>query len=200
MKTFLLVPFAILLLAVSLLSSSRVAAHCDTVDGPVAAAARDALQRGEVTPVLKWVNPSGEGEVRAAFDLTLRVRRQGEEARQLADRFFLETLVRIHRAGEGEPFTGLKPAGTIDPAFQAADRALQEGTAGALVESLTRSVHEGIRHRFNTVMERRRHAEDSIEAGRAFVAAYVDYAHFVEAVLRLSSDQGETHHGLHPAK
>lgn len=162
MKTPILVHFATPLLAVSLLLSSKVAAHCDALDGPVAVAARDAPQRGEVTPVLKWVNPGGEGEVRAAFALTLKVRRQGEEARQLADRFFLETLVRIHRAGEGEPFTGLRPAGTIDPAFQAADRALQEGKAAALVEILTRSVHEGVRHRFNTVIERRRHADDSI--------------------------------------
>jgi hypothetical protein len=43
------------------------------------------------------------------FTKTLAVRKQSKEAKELADMYFFETLVRIHCAGEGAPYTGLKP-------------------------------------------------------------------------------------------
>ncbi|MDD5642387.1 MAG: DUF6448 family protein, partial [Syntrophales bacterium] len=94
-------------LAIGWLMPLVAGAHCDTVDGPVVAAARLALAKGEVTPVLKWVPKDDEGEIRAVFQKTLRVRTKGPEAKDLADRYFFETLVRMHRASEGEPYTGL---------------------------------------------------------------------------------------------
>lgn len=189
--------FAALFLVLSLFTAPKVAAHCDTLDGPVVETAKLALQKGDVTPILKWVNKDSEREIREAFASTIKVRSQGEDARKLADMHFFETVVRVHRAGEGEPFTGLKPPGTIDPAFQAADKALAEGAIDELAAEVAKSVQDGIRKRFAEVIEKKKHADDSIEAGRAYVAAYIEYAHFVEAIHTISSRGAEEHHHLH---
>lgn len=162
--------------------------HCDTLDGPVVAQARAAFEKGGVTPVLKWVRPEQEGEVRAAFARSLAVRGKGPEARELADMYFFETLVRLHRAGEGAPYLGLKPAGTeLEPGVAEADGALESGSSDALVREVTGHVADGIRKRFEEVVEKKKRTDDSVEAGRAYVAAYVDYAHFVEGVVAAAS-------------
>jgi hypothetical protein len=96
----------------ALIAPAAAEAHCDSLDGPVITEARAALEAGDVTSVLKWVSQDYEAEIRAAFDHVVEVRKLGGEARSLADRFFFETLVRIHRAVEGAPYTGLKPAGS----------------------------------------------------------------------------------------
>ena len=116
----------------------------------------------------------------------MAVRRKGDDARALADRYFFETLVRIHRAGEGEAFTGLKPASHVDPGIAAADKTLQSGSAKELALHMSATVSEGIQKRFALALERKKHAADSIGAGREFVEAYVDYIHFVESVNRLA--------------
>jgi hypothetical protein len=90
----------------------RAWAHCDSLDGPVIQDARLALEKGDSNPVLKWVKKEHEGEIKEAFRLSLAVREKGADAKALAERYFFELLVRIHRAGEGEAFTGLKPAGS----------------------------------------------------------------------------------------
>jgi hypothetical protein len=124
--------------ALSVASPPGVRAHCDTVDGPVVQDARRALEAKDVTPALKWVRPKAEGEIREAFRQALAVRGLGAEARALADRSFLETLVRIHREGEGAPYSGLKPAGSeVDPAILASDQALETGSVDALVKTIT---------------------------------------------------------------
>lgn len=189
--------FAVLVLTFPFLLTMKVAAHCDALDGPVIEAARLAIMKGDVTRVLKWVNKGGENEIREAFALTMKVRSQGDDARKLADMHFFETLVRLHRAGEGEPFTGVKPSGTIDPAFQAADKALRDGAVDELSSEIAKAVQNGIRKRFAAVIEKKKHADDSVEAGRAYVAAYVDYAHFIEAIHGISSNKGEGRQHLH---
>lgn len=156
-------------------------AHCDTLNGPVVKDARKALQKGDVTPVLKWVKAEHEAEVRAAFGGTLRVRVQSAEARELAEMYFFETMVRLHRAGEGAPYTGLKPADTpLDPPIAAVEKALENGSERALLEEMNEIVAAGIRKRFMRALQARAHAEDSVEAGREFVAAYVELMHYVE--------------------
>ena len=169
-----------------LLAVPPALAHCDTVDGPVVAAAKAALAKGDVTPVLMWVKKDNEGEIRTAFAKTLVVRAKGPEARDVADTYFFETLVRIHRQGEGEPYTGLKPAGA-DPgsAIAGADKALESGSVDSLVSQVTEKASSGIRERFRHAMETRRHSGDSVEAGRTYVEAYVEFLHYTE---RLSED------------
>ena len=98
------------------ISAYRAFAHCDSLDGPVIKEAQLALEKGDVRELLKWVTKEHEKDIRSAFAQSLSVRTKGKEARELADRFFFETLVRVHRAGEKAPYTGLKPAGIIVPA------------------------------------------------------------------------------------
>jgi Family of unknown function (DUF6448) len=178
--------------AVVSLVPGRVLAHCDSLEGPVVQDARLALEKGDPTPVLKWVNKEHEGEIRDAFKQTMAVRGKSDDAKALADRYFFETLVRIHRAGEREGFTGLKPASNVDPGIAAADKALQSGSAKELAKHMSAAVAEGIQKRFAVAVERKKRVADSVEAGREYVEAYVDYIHFVESVNRLAS-HGASH-------
>ena len=189
------VPTGFLFLGI-LLQPAPAGAHCDTLDGPVVAEARMALARGDVTPVLKWVRREDEQEIRAAFREALAVRSRGEDAKALADRFFFETLVRVHRAGEGEPYGGLKPAGApLDPAIAASDRALETGSVDALVKLVTEAAAAGIRARFREAAEAKNHAGASVDAGRKYVAAYVAFTHYAE---RLYGDAGRPSGHAHP--
>lgn len=177
---------AALMALASLAWATPAAAHCDSLDGPVVQAAREALAAGEVEGVLVWVRPEDEAEIRAAFDRTLKVRRAGGEARDLADLWFFETLVRVHRAGEGAPYTGLKPAGWEPPAgIAAADRALESGSIDAVVDAAKAKLAEALRVRFQHVLELRDYDPADVEAGRRYVHAYVEYIHFVEEVHAL---------------
>ena len=171
------------IVSAALLLPRAASAHCDTIDGPVVTAAKLALKTGDVTPALKWVRKTDEPEIRVAFVRTLNVRSLSPEAREMADNYFFETLVRVHRAGEGEPYTGLKPAGTeVEPGVAAADKALKVGSADALVKQVTAEVASGIRQRFAHVQEASKDAELGVEAGRQYVAAYVEFIHYVENV------------------
>ncbi len=180
-----------------------VIAHCDTMDGPVVTAARAALTKGDITSVLKWVKPENEADVRDAFGRTLDVRKSGGAARDLADRWFFETLVRIHRQGEGAPYTGLKPSGAAPEAGIAdADRALDKGSVDDLVRSMTAQMSAGLRERYARTMERREHAEASLQAGRDYVAAYVEFIHYVERLqqdIAATAGHHEDGHGGEPA-
>lgn len=189
-----------LLISSALFFPTLVLAHCDSLDGPVVITARAAIEKGDVTPILKWVKKEHEAEIRSLFKKTLVVRAKGEEARELADMYFLETLVRLHRAGEGEPYTGLKPAGSADPAVAEADKALESGSAERLVSHLTQAAAKGIRERFNKAREAQKHADHSVEAGREFVEAYVQFTHYVEILHRAIVAGPEHHHGAPKAK
>ena len=172
---------------------ARTEAHCDTLDGPVVKAARLALAQGDVTPVLRWVRPADEAEIREAFRRAVIVRAEGPEAQALADQFFFETLVRVHRMAEGAPYTGLKPAGSVEPAIALADRALETGSADALVEEMTHAVADGLRARFAEAAAAARQADTGVEAGRAFVAAYVEFIHYAEGLHVAATSAGSGH-------
>ncbi len=173
----------IVLVAICLgISAYRAFAHCDSFDGPVIKEAQVALEKGDMTPLLKWVTKEHEKDIRSVFAQTIAVRTKGKDARELADRFFFETLVRVHRGGEGAPYTGLKPAGTTAPPVVAADEALNTGSADALSTKIGNAVRDGIRKRFAVVTEKEKHVNDSVEAGREYVAAYVEYVHFIEGI------------------
>lgn len=179
--------------AMVLVFPAGASAHCDTLDGPVVKAARTALAARDLTPVLRWVRPEDEAEIRVAFDRTLRVRQAGADAQALADQFFFETLVRVHRLGEGAPYLGLQPAGQVEPAIALADRAVETGSADAIVAELAAVVTSGLRTRFTEVSTAARRADTSVEAGRALVAAYVDFIHYAERV-HLAAASAVEHH------
>ncbi len=185
---------ASVLLGAGLLLPQRAFSHCDTMDGPVVLAAKAALAEKDITPILKWVKPDAEAEIKAAFAKTLTVRAQSKEAQELADQFFFETLVRIHRAGEGAPFTGLKPPGSeLSPAIEEADKALESGSVDKVVKLVTEDAAAGIRKRFAAAREKKQHAEHNVQAGREFVAAYVEYVHYVEGLHQAAQGPGAHH-------
>jgi hypothetical protein len=139
------------------------------------------------------VRPETEGEIKAALQRTLAVRDKGAAEKELADMYFFETLVRIHRAGEGAPYTGLKPGAAIDPAVALADKALESGSVDKLVDVLTNAMAKGIRDRFAHAFENQKHADSSVAAGREFVESYVVFTHYVEGLHGLIKG-GAAHH------
>ena len=184
---------ALVVLALFLLLPASAFAHCDTLSGPVVSDARLALTKGDVTPVLKWVHKDKEAEIRDAFAKTVKVRAASPEARELADRYFFETLVRIHREGEGAPYTGLK-AEPVEAGIDMADKAIESGSADAVVKRVADAAAEGVRHRFQEVVEKKKHAAHNVEAGREYVAAYVEFIHYVER-LHQDAERPAGHHG-----
>jgi len=174
-----------------------VESHCDTLDGPVVTEARAALEAGDVTPLLKWVSSDYEAEIRSAFDQVAEVRELGGEARALADRYLFETLVRVHRAGEGAPYTGLKPAGSgAHEAEAAADAALAAGSVDELADRIGEQAAAGVRERFALVTETQEHVDESVDAGRRYVEAYVRYVHYVLGLHTAIAEAGA--HGYGP--
>ena len=184
---------ALIIFEILLMYSINANAHCDTLDGPVVESARHALTTGDVTPLLKWISIDDEQLIRTAFQNTMEVRKLGGPAQKLADMYFFETLVRIHRAGEGASYTGLKPGTEVDPAIALADKALENGSVDKLVGVLTDATAKGIRERFRRALETKKHADKSVTAGREFVEAYVIFTHYVEE-LHTSVKGGTGHH------
>lgn len=154
--------------------------HCDTLDGPVVAAARKALNSGNVNLVLMWVQKKDESEIRNHFQKTMAVRKSGGQALELADMYFFETLVRIHRAGEGAGYTGLKPAGKIAPPIAAADKSLETGRLEDVARIVSGRIENGLHRHFEDVVKKKKHNPNDVNAARAFVSAYVEYTHYVE--------------------
>ncbi len=71
--------------------------------------------------------------------------------------YFFETLVRIHRAGEGVPYTGLKPAGRdLGPAIPMADKALETGAVEPLVKLLTDKVQDSLHEYFTHAIAKKK--------------------------------------------
>lgn len=189
MRTMLAFVFCLLPMA-----PGRVFAHCDGMDGPVVRAAQQALDAGDVNRVLIWVRTDDEPEIRKAFEDAAAVRKLGAGARELADRYFFETVVRVHRAGEGAPYTGLKPAGRdLGPAIPAADEAVERGSMERLLELLTHSIHAGLEKRFRAAAAKKNFDEGDVPAGREFVKAYVEWMHYVEGVYQAAAGAAHGH-------
>jgi hypothetical protein len=187
-------PVLALATVLGLAAATPAFAHCDSLDGPVVSAARTALDSGDPAPVLIWVRPADEAEVRAAFHQSREVRRLGPQARELADRAFFETLVRVHRAGEGAPYTGLKPAGyDFGPAVAAADAAVASGDESKVSALLTQAVSEGLHARFETLQRQRRFDPKDLRAGREYVESYVTFVHYVEGIHEAAEAAGAHH-------
>jgi len=191
MRSFV-IPLALLVLI--LLPQTMLFGHCDTMNGPVVLAAQKALETGNVNLVLIWVQKDDEAIIKDAFTQTLKVRKLSPEAKKLVDMYFFETLVRIHRAGEGVAYTGLKPAETqVDPGIEAADKALEKGSAEELLKYLTEAVHHGIHEKFTNAMTKKNFKLDDVAAGREYVKAYVEFIHYAERLFQAASKPAEGH-------
>lgn len=172
--------------------------HCDSLDGAVVTAARQALAGADVDVVLPYVHVDGEAEVRDAFDLALKARALGLAAREVADRWFFETVVRVHRAGEGAPFTGLKPAGLdVGPVIPKAERALETGSPDELVGFLCDSVRDEVERRHRHAMALKDHASEGTAAARAYVEAMLGLQVWAHALHRQITADPHAHVGAH---
>lgn len=171
---------SVLLLVASYGITPSAKAHCDSLDGPVVGAARSALETANVNLVLVWVQKKDEAAIRNAFERTRRVRAAGGEARELADMYFFETLVRLHRAGEGADYTGLKPAGRIEAPVAAADKAIQTGKLDELARMISERTEKGLHEHFAQVLAKKKYTPNNVEAGRAYSNAYVEFVHYAE--------------------
>jgi hypothetical protein len=186
---------SITLFVVALLAPTGASAHCDGMDGPVVKAAQRALESGNVNTILIWVQKKDEGEVRRAFEKTLTVRKLSPEAKDLADMYFFETVVRLHRAGEGAPYTGLKPAGRdLGPAIPAADRALENRSVEPLLKLVGEKTREGIREHFKEASGKANFDKNDLDAGREYVKAYVEFVHYVERLYEAARNPVHGHY------
>ena len=182
------------LCVLALLLPRGLRAHCDGMDGPVVKAAQKALATGNLNLILIWVQKKDEPEIRKAFEKTLAVRKLSSGSKELADLYFFETLVRIHRAGEGAPYTGLKPAGRdLGPAIPAGDRAIETGSIEPLLKLLTDEVRGGAAAHFNELSAKKNFRPDDVDGGREYVKAYVEFIHYVEGIHQASTSPAHGH-------
>ena len=174
-----LVPLFILSLLI--LSTNVTFAHCDTMDGPLIKDAMQAIGQNNVNYVLKWVSSENEAEIKNVYNLMMKVRELSPEARDIAEKYFFETLVRIHRSGEGVPFTGVKPHGTpIDEKVLAADKSIEIGNLSPLKDMVTKDILPELTKRFDKVMSLKNFDVNNVEAGREYIEAYVRFFKFAE--------------------
>jgi hypothetical protein len=181
--------------AITGLLSTPAHAHCDGMDGPVVQAAQVALTTGDINLVLIWVRKNDEAEIRGAFERTLNVRKLSPQATELADEYFFETLVRIHRAAEGAPFTGLKPAGRdLGPAIPAADQALESGDVAPLTNLLVERMRTGVLARYKRAIGAKNYRVRDVPAGREYVETYVTFIHYIEGLYEAATRRVEGHY------
>ncbi len=169
--------------------------HCDTLDGPVVKAAKIALEKANVNYILPWVPKKAETELRKAFEKTLQARKQGKEAKELADYWFFETAVRLHREGEGAPYTGLKPAG-LDwgPVVSRAEKAIEKENPKEVIDFITHIVQEELEERFKRAMAKKKFEINNVDAAREYVQAelgFILYSHHLYSFMMGSVEHGE---------
>ncbi len=162
--------------------------HCDTLDGPVVKAAKRALETGNVNLILLWVPKSAEEELRKAFEKTIKARKAGKETQEVADFWFFETAVRLHRAGEGMPYTGLKPAGLDEgPVVPRAEEAIKKEDGEEFIDFIVHGLREELQKKFDLVIARKNYDENDVAAAREYVEAYlglVPWAHGLYDVIK----------------
>lgn len=172
-----------------------ISAHCDTMEGPVVKASQKALQTGNINYVLIWVQPKDEQEINNLYEKVLRVRKLNDEAKELADMYFFETVVRVHRMGEGEPYTGIKPAGyQPDKGIEAADVAIEKNSLTEILAQVPEESSNTIKELFTDLQSKIKYDIKDLTAGRKYVAAYVHFIHYVESLFRGEDEPMKEHH------
>lgn len=171
--------------------------HCDTRDGPVVKAAIKALETGNLNYVLIWIPEESEEELKGIFEKTLRARKTGKDAQEVADDWFFESTIRLHRAGEGASYTGMKPAGLSEgPVVPRAEKAIETGDPGESIGFILKTVEDDLTHRFHHVMEKKKYNVDDVAAGREYIAAFIGwvvYSHHLYMYVTGASGHEEHH-------
>ena len=188
-----IIMLSMILLSLVVFNTQKSYAHCDTKTGPVVTAAKNALNTGNVNLVLIWIQKEDEGLIKSAFANALEVRKLNTAAQELADNYFFETLVRIHRQGEGAPYTGIKEDSEVELPVKAADEALDNGSAMEVQRLLADVVTKGVNDKFNTMLSSKRYDKNDVEAGRKLVENYVKFMHYVEGIYNAASKENHNH-------
>jgi len=154
-----------------------MAPHCDTMDGPVVMACKMALKMGNVNYVLPFVPKEAEEELTLAYNKTLKARELGKDAKEVADLWFFETAVRLHRKGEGAPYTGLKPAG-LDwgPVVPIAEKDIEKGDPTETIEFIKGIVEKEMRKKFEATMSAKDYDIDNVDAAREYTESMLHFA------------------------
>jgi hypothetical protein len=191
----------IAIVAAGLLFGAQSAqAHCDAIDGPVAKAAQKALENGNLNLVLTYAPATAEAEIRAAFEKSRKVRGLSGEAQTLADQAFMETVIRLHRAGEGAAYTGLKAAGAdYGPVIPAAEHAVETGDLTRLKAVLVEQIDHALTERLAHVRELQkapREPESAAEVPhvRERIGAELGFITFAETVHQAVLGKGAQQH------
>lgn len=173
--------------------------HCDTRDGPVVKAARKALETGNLNYVMIWIPKESEKELKGIFEKTLRARKAGKDAQDVADDWFFETAIRLHRVGEGAPYTGMKPAGLSEgPIVPRAEKAIETGDPKETIDFILKTVEEDLKHRFYNVMAKKKYDVNDVAAGREFIRAFIGwvvYTHHLYMNVKGGKGHGEDQTG-----
>lgn len=184
----------IVIAAGMMVSTLPASAHCDSYDGPLIKDALKAIGTGNVAPVLKWIDAKYEPEIITLFNKTVSLKGGDKETYAIVEKHFLETLVRLHREGEGASFTGLKPAGSVTPIIALADQAVASGESATLISKLDDHLNKVLEEKYDLVMEKSLRKDASAAEGREYVKAYVEYTHFLEAIHAII-EGGGAHEG-----
>jgi len=191
--------FLLGLISLIFIQPKNINAHCDGLDGPVVKAGKEAIEKNNVNLALIWVQKEDESKIKDLFNKILSVRILSNEARELADLYFYENLVRLHRAGEGEPYTGLKEAGRdLGPVIPAADLSIEKGNLEPLEKVYKqKNLHtDKIQKLFKEVIENKNYNANDVVNGRKYVKAYVEFLHTAEHLYD-SSEKKEAEHKHH---
>lgn len=171
----------LILVSIVVITTEPAFSHCDSMEGPVVNASQKALETGNIKYALVWVRAEDEQEIKTIFNKVNKVRTLNVDAKQLADMYFFETVVRVHRMGEGVGYTGLKPVGyTPEEGIEAVDIAIEKKSVDDILQRLDASKHEEIKHYFSDLQSKRNYDVDDLIAGRSYVAAYVYFIHYIE--------------------
>src|ERR1035437_8006597 len=163
--------------------TNTASAHCDSMEGPVVKASQKALETGNINYVLIWVQAKDEKEIKEMFDKVNKVRSLGHEAKELADMYFFETVVRLHRMGEGEGYAGLKPVGyKPEKGIEVADIAIETNSIDKLLAGLDKK-HQS----------KKNYCLNDVKAGREYVEAYVRFIHYVETLYSGEENKMKEH-------
>ena len=168
--------------------------HCDTMDGPVVTAARKALEKENVNIILPWVHKKFEDEVKSSFEKTISVGKLGKEAKDLADIWFFETVVRLHREGEGAPYTGLKPAGLDEgPVIPMVEVAIEEEDTTDIIDFLAGEINDEMEKMMKEIVSLKEYDIDDVGTAREYIDAMLEltlYSHHLYECIKSGPKHG----------
>jgi hypothetical protein len=172
--------------------------HCDTRDGPVVKACQKALETGNLNYALIWIPEDSEKELKSVFEKARQARKAGKEAQEVADDWFFETAIRLHRAGEGAAYTGMKPAGLDEgPIVPRAEKAIASSNPSEPIRFILDAVEKDLQNRFRHVMHTKTYDINDVTAGRAYIQAYINFVvyahHLYTSVVGIGGHEAKSH-------